>query len=230
MSSAYRPLLQQIKPETPLLIENGWGIVGIYGGAGWNPISPAIVRIWQANELLAPFERGYVLSERGEQVVAGKVSEGSLRLPEPFDPGSRIIEPSNVMEGMLFTRDGICQLCGKKMEVFGQISHAKSHKEKGDPVMIEEKSGKKFAVLTGEAPAQPLPVPTSRPKAQPKSAVKAEEGDLFDDEGICRLCADGRKLSVFGWISHAKSAHISKGDKVAIIDRKGKKIAIVEGK
>jgi hypothetical protein len=160
-------------------------------------------------------------------------------------------DESKAVEGALFSPGGTCQLCQQKMEPFGMISHAKAHINKGHPVVIEEAGKKKFARMTGPAPAategttedsgEAATTPTlgkPRTTAAPKSAVKSEPGDLIDDDGWCQLCKVGdtliggkmatKQLSVFGWISHAKT-HIGAGDPVAVIDRGKKKIAVITG-
>lgn len=168
--------------------------------------------------------------------------EANWRLSKRTSLAETNTDESKAVEGALFSPGGTCQLCQQKMEPFGQISHAKSHVAKGHPVVIEEVGKKKVARMVGPAPAvdPEAPAPAKlKVTAAPKSAVKSQPGDLIDDDGWCQLCKVGdtliggkmatKQLSVFGWISHAKT-HINAGDPVEVIDRDKKKIAVLKGK
>ena len=195
--------------------EAGWGYIGN------RIISHAIIELWLLNKFLEPASEEatglWVLTERGQMAADFKLKDDEILRPKgAWHPGKDKVDTSDIVdvpiEGLLFTTGGTCTLCGKQMDVFGQVSHAKSHINKGHPVTIEEVSGKKvLRVAPGTAPilpAKPAPVPLD----DPGDFAGAE---LFSSTSRCRLCPDAAPVHKFGQISHAKS-HIKKKDPVEI--------------
>jgi hypothetical protein len=188
-------------------------------GTGWitgDPISYVIVHMWVYNDCLQKVEGDknlFVLSERGQRFAERRIPDSEVRLP-PDGWWGRITkrgmvvaqvetdEPDEIVEGLLFSKAGTCQLCRASMDKFGQISHAKSHVAKGHPVVIEEERGKKIARIKPGAditPMVPLQSTTLEPGITPV-------GELYSTTGICQLCPAGSaSVHIFGRISHAKS-------------------------
>lgn len=256
--------LQLISPNNPLVLDKD--VKALHGApTGWlgpgRPISPVIIRMWLDNNLLVnlndesgrPYPFAYVLTEFGLLCAAGKVKDSELKLPKPkeFIP---TFEASETPEDgtLLFSAAGTCRLCSAKMDVYGQISHAKSHIRKGDSVIIEERNRKKYPKIVGEIYKTPetVPLPVTEalerkqeldaqwraqehpdePRLDPLAPFNAggwEGRNLFSVEGICRL--DQKKIHLFAHCSHAK-AHIRNGDPVEILKVKGKsKPMVLEG-
>lgn len=102
-------------------------------------------------------------------------------------------------EDTLLFVDGTCVLCSRKMQIFGQISHAKSaHIAKGDPVEIETRHGKKWAVVRGGATRPPVEAPVAPAKAP--APAKAEPIEC----AVCEKTLDARYTEQMaqdaGWV------------------------------
>lgn len=238
----------------------GSGIIGPhYVGAGWNPIDQSVVRLWLDNNILelaaedtrqiahtlagkAQITEIYILSEFGQRCANRKLTDAELdtlnwsAVQVGWKAGAKNGEDGSgssdeITEGLLFSSGGTCQLCGKKMDIFGQISHAKSHISKGDPVLIEEINGKKIARISGEHPTPPRelehgPVP-------PVDMAQWVGNALFttpDTTGrsLCQLCPAGPPVHKFGQTSHAKM-HITRKDPVEIRTIHKKSVPMITG-
>lgn len=225
----YAPLRLHIDdPSSDNVVGTGW--IGHY------IVSFAIVHMWVYNECLQQIDEGknlYVLSERGQLFAERRIPDNEVRLPPDGwwgklqqRNGRPVVSAEGevtdeVVEGLLFSKAGTCQLCHASMDKFGQISHAKSHINKGHPVIIEEVGRKKIAKIV---PGAELPLPKPPPAVLDPGSVTG--GELFSSTGVCQVCSKTPHL--FGRISHAKS-HISKGDPVEIRLVKKKSVAFVTG-
>src|SRR5688572_7085232 len=134
VEALYLPLLRKIDAGKRLFIDapvgkntHGWGRL-----SRGEPISYAIIAIWQQNDCLMEDGDFWVLSDIGQRAIRKTLTKteiAALRVSQAIyvdeTTGGSIQVEDQVLEGMLFTKQGACRLCGKKMEVFGQISHAK---------------------------------------------------------------------------------------------------------